>query len=87
MLREVGAFEAKTHLSELLAAVEAGEVVRITRRGRPVAELRPIADDKTHGRAAALDRAARLKADLAGAGIMPFNPDERIALRDAGRRS
>ena len=41
-MREVGAFEAKTHLSELLAAVEAGEMITITRRGKPVAELRPV---------------------------------------------
>ena len=41
-MREVGAFEAKTHLSELLAAAEAGESVLITRRGAPVARLIPM---------------------------------------------
>ena len=35
----VGAFEAKTKLSELLDAVERGEEVTITRRGEPVARL------------------------------------------------
>jgi prevent-host-death family protein len=35
----VGAFEAKTKLSELLDRVEAGETITITRRGRPVAQL------------------------------------------------
>ena len=39
----IGAFEAKTRLSELLERVSRGHVYRITRRGRPVAELRPIA--------------------------------------------
>ncbi|MHB1165816.1 MAG: type II toxin-antitoxin system Phd/YefM family antitoxin [Candidatus Nanopelagicales bacterium] len=39
----VGAFEAKTHLSELLARVEAGESVTITKHGRPVARLVPVA--------------------------------------------
>ena len=34
--------EAKTHLSELLARVEAGENVVLCRRNKPVAELRPI---------------------------------------------
>lgn len=38
----IGAFEAKTRLSELLERVSRGHVYRITRRGRPVAELRPI---------------------------------------------
>ncbi len=34
--------EAKAHLSELLARVESGEELVITRRGRPVAHLSPI---------------------------------------------
>jgi prevent-host-death family protein len=37
--RRVSVAEAKAHLSELIAAVEAGESVVITRRGEPVAEL------------------------------------------------
>ncbi len=40
---EVGAFEAKTRLSELLDEVSKGRVYRITRRGKPIAELLPIA--------------------------------------------
>ncbi|MDE2752783.1 MAG: type II toxin-antitoxin system prevent-host-death family antitoxin, partial [Gemmatimonadota bacterium] len=35
----VNVHEAKTHLSRLLARVEAGEEVIIARRGRPVARL------------------------------------------------
>jgi len=38
----VGAFEAKTKLAELLDKVEAGELVTITRRGKPVARLMPM---------------------------------------------
>lgn len=37
--RTVIVAEAKAHLSELLKAVEAGEVISITRRGEPVATL------------------------------------------------
>ena len=33
--------EAKTQLSSLLVAVEAGQAVVITRRGKPIAELVP----------------------------------------------
>lgn len=40
-IEEIGAFEAKTRLSELLERVKQGQVYRITKRGRPVAELRP----------------------------------------------
>jgi prevent-host-death family protein len=41
--KEIGAFQAKTRLSELLERVDTGAVYVITRRGRPVAELRPPA--------------------------------------------
>ena len=37
-----GLFEAKTHLSELVARAERGEEVVITRHQRPVAKLVPI---------------------------------------------
>lgn len=43
MSRTVGAYEAKTHLAELLDRVERGERVTITRHGRPVAVLVPPA--------------------------------------------
>lgn len=38
----VGAYEAKTHLPRLLAEVEAGAVVTITKHGREVARLVPV---------------------------------------------
>jgi prevent-host-death family protein len=37
----VGAYEAKTHLAELLERVEKGERFTITKRGKPVAMLIP----------------------------------------------
>jgi prevent-host-death family protein len=40
-IEEIGAFEAKTRLSELLERVKRGHVYRITKRGKPIAELRP----------------------------------------------
>ena len=43
--KEIGAFEAKTHLSELLERVRQGQAYVITRRGRRVAELRPVPPD------------------------------------------
>jgi prevent-host-death family protein len=39
---EVNIHEAKTHLSRLLAKVEAGEEVIIARSGEPVAKIVPI---------------------------------------------
>jgi len=40
-MKEVGAFEAKNRLGQLLDWVEAGEEVVITRRGKVVARLVP----------------------------------------------
>jgi len=40
---EVNIHEAKTHLSRLLARVASGEEVLISRAGRPVARLVPVA--------------------------------------------
>ncbi len=45
-MKEVAVFEAKAHLSELLAAVESGEQVVIKRRGVAVARL--VAADSRH---------------------------------------
>ena len=39
--KEIGAFEAKTRLSELLEEVRNGKEITITRRGKPVARLVP----------------------------------------------
>lgn len=49
----VGSFEAKTKLAELLDKVEAGETVTITRHGKAVAKLVPVA--------AAIDEAERVR--------------------------
>lgn len=40
-MSEVGAYEAKTHLSQLLERVEAGERITLTRHGKQVAILIP----------------------------------------------
>lgn len=41
----VSAFDAKTHLSQLLQEVEKGRVITITRRGKVVARLIPAAEE------------------------------------------
>lgn len=43
----VGAFEAKTKLSELLDRVAKGEEILITRHGKPAARLVPAGDGPT----------------------------------------
>ena len=41
-MRTVGAYEAKTHLPQLLERVAKGETITITRHGVPVARLVPV---------------------------------------------
>jgi prevent-host-death family protein len=43
-MKSIGAFEAKTHLSELLERVSRGERFRITRHGVPAALLVPVTE-------------------------------------------
>jgi prevent-host-death family protein len=40
-MESVGAYEAKTHLPQLLDRVARGEEIQITRNGRPIARLVP----------------------------------------------
>lgn len=44
-MREIGVREFKASLSETLAAVAAGEAVRVTSHGKPVADLVPPQED------------------------------------------
>jgi prevent-host-death family protein len=86
-MREVGAFEAKTHLSELLAAVEAGESITITRRGKAVAVLSPVGGEEKQSRMErrqeALRAMKRLREQITGT----FTAEEILSARDEGRRS
>lgn len=43
--RAIGAFEAKTHFSQILVDIEKGNEVIITKRGKPIALLSPIKKD------------------------------------------
>lgn len=43
-MESIGLFEAKTHLSELVARAERGEEVIITRHNKPVAKIVPISE-------------------------------------------
>ena len=80
-MREIQASDAKTHLPQLLDAVERGESVTITRHGRPVARLVPVAGEDRSRVMNALDgiRALRRKAK-------PMSVQEILTARDEGRR-
>jgi len=66
----VGAYEAKTHLSELLEKVEAGEEFVITKHGAPVARLVPVRKEASvQERLAAVQRIQKLSSGLSLAGL------------------
>ena len=69
MTVEVGIFEAKTHLSELIDQVASGgEDVLITKRGKPVAKLIPIGADSA-ALIGSLRGKLRIKGDIMSTGI------------------
>ncbi|MEI7714237.1 MAG: type II toxin-antitoxin system prevent-host-death family antitoxin [Rhodospirillales bacterium] len=69
--------EAKAHLSDLVARAEAGETILISRRGRPVVELRAIEQPRQP-----VDVAA-LRAFIGG---LPDTPAGTVeAMRDEAR--
>lgn len=77
----IGAFDAKTKLSELLDRASRGESFQITKHGRPIARLVPDhAPDKERSRAAA----ERLKQMRGMFGDM--TQEELIALKHEGHR-
>ena len=79
----VGAFEAKTKLSELLDRVERGEEVVITRHGKPVARL--VGDQASEKAEKLKLEFARIRERLRAEGVS-FTREEILELRDKGRR-
>jgi len=57
----VGAYEAKTHLPELLRRVEKGERITITKHGHPVAELVPASDERRQRVAESIAKLEKLR--------------------------
>jgi prevent-host-death family protein len=62
-MHEIGAFEAKNRLGSLLDQVERGQEIIITRRGKAVARLVPVAGafNRAQARQAATNLVARSK--------------------------
>ena len=56
MKYEIGAYEAKTRLPELLRQVKAGRRFTITNRGEAVADLVPSAGAQPHDARAAIEK-------------------------------
>ncbi len=78
--KTIGSYELKTHLSEVLDAVEHGQTVIVTRHGKPIAQIGPH------------DAGVREQTHLAVQGLLNFPrtklPDAMTirSLIDEGRR-
>jgi prevent-host-death family protein len=81
----VGAYDAKSRLSELLDRVENGEQIVITRHGKPVARLVPEGGHNVADALAAVDELTRLRKELAARGVRVTQAEIRV-MRDEGRR-
>jgi prevent-host-death family protein len=76
----VGSFDAKTNFSALLERVERGEQIIITRRGKPVARLVPIAKSAKGEVSEAMAKLLELRRGTTLGGL------SWKELRDAGRK-
>lgn len=47
-MNTIGAFEAKTHFSQLLSRVAEGETIIITKNGKSIAKITPIDTETTY---------------------------------------
>ena len=66
----MGAFDAKTHFSQVLDRVEHGETITITRHGHTVAKIIPVEKDCPREKAvAALERMKARRSQLKGASV------------------
>ena len=61
MQEEIGSYEAKTKLPELLRRVEAGETFTITNRGKPIADVIPSRSSNQHKIEAAINNILKAK--------------------------
>ena len=87
-MESIGLFEAKTHLSELVARAEQGEEVIITRHNKPVAKLVPISELSPE----LIAKRRQLLQELQDIGREivrrsgPITVEEILSWRDEGRR-
>ena len=87
-METVGLFEAKTHLSELIARAERGEETIITRHNKPVAKIVPISEvspELYQQRLAAIKAMQDIGREIEKRGG-PLTVEEILSWRDEGRR-
>jgi prevent-host-death family protein len=80
--QQIGAFEAKTHFSQIINEVERGADYVVTRRGKPVAKIIPFEQKQEMTWKEALEKFAELRKNFRGE---PGSFNIREAIED-GRR-
>jgi prevent-host-death family protein len=78
---EVGSYDAKTRLPELLRRVEAGETVTILRRGKAIARLVPAEGDRCAEIRQAIEDIRALRSRRENVTV-----EDLLSARDEGRR-
>jgi prevent-host-death family protein len=78
-MKEIGSYDAKTNLPEILRRVEAGETFTITNRGKPVADLVP-------SRASALLKAQTAIDNILRAKKYPVSDKTLSDWKESGRK-
>ena len=77
----IGSYEVKTKLPEILRRVRAGESFTITNRGKPVADLLPSRFASRQKTAAAIDNILRMSKT-----IVPLSDEHLEGYRKEGRK-
>ena len=79
--KNIGSYEVRTRLSEILRRVRAGESFTITLRGKPVADLVPSRAASRQKTAAAIENILRIRETVA-----PISDDRLEEYRKQGRK-
>ena len=78
----IGAFEAKTHFSEVISEVQNGSDYVITKRGKPVAKVIPFVEKRQTRQEAIAELRASIQKHWQGP---PLRPGEIKEMIEAGR--
>lgn len=84
-MREIGAFEAKTHLSQLLDRADQGESFAITKHGRVIAFLTPASNKPKLAIGDVIAGIKSLRKKIAKRGVK-MTLQEMNTLKKSGRR-
>jgi len=79
MHEEIGSYDAKTKLPEILRRVEAGETFTITNRGKAVADLIPSKSSSREKAKQAIDNLLKMAKTTASDDVLQ-------SLKDSGRK-